>query len=95
MLTLAINALYARVAREARCKGKNLIETTVLHFGNVAVTTTFNTLLGQVIGVAGPALLSGLDAAAAARIGFRAAQMGDLAPEAPPPAAAERAQPTI
>ena len=95
MLGPAINALYTRVAREARYKGKNFIETAVWRFGDVAVTTTLSALRGLGVGVAGLALLSALGAAAAARIGYRAAHSGDLAPEAPPPASAERAQPTI
>ena len=55
----------------------------------------FNALRGFGVSVAGLALLSALGAAAAARIGYRAAHSGDLAPEAPPPAPADRAQPTI
>ena len=93
MLTPAINALYTRVTREARYKGKNFIETTVWRFGDVAVTTTLDALRGLGVGIAGLALLSGTGAAVAARIGYRVARSRDLAPEIPPPE--RRAQPTI
>ncbi len=94
MLTPAINTLYTRVTREARYKGKNFIETTVWRFGDVAVTTALNALRGLGVGIAGLALLSGLGAAAAARIGYRAARSRDLAPEGLPPLDRD-AQPTI
>ena len=93
MLTPAINALYTRVTREARYKGKNFIETTVWRFGDVAVTTTLDALRGLGVGIAGLALLSGTGAAVAARIGYRVARSRDLAPEILPPE--RRAQPTI
>ena len=75
------------------CKGKNFIVTTVWRFGDMAVTTTLNALRGLGVGIAGLALLSGLGAAAAVRIGYRAARSRDLAPEMPP--LDRRAQPTI
>ncbi len=47
MTTPASNALYTRVPRETRYKGKNFVETAVWRFGDVVVTSGVS-VLGKV-----------------------------------------------
>ena len=78
----ASDALYTRVPRETRYKGKNFIETAVWRLGDVLVTSgvsLFGTLGVSVAGMAGVGVgVSALSAWVARRIG----RAPDLAPEA-------------
>ncbi|HUH30225.1 MAG TPA: translocase, partial [Rhodanobacter sp.] len=77
----AVDALYTRVPRETRYKGKNFVETAVWRFGDVVVTSAVSGLRAVGVGVAGLALLGTGVAAAAAIVARRAGWSPDLAPE--------------
>jgi AAA family ATP:ADP antiporter len=77
----ASDALYTRIAREARYKGKNFVETAVWRFGDLAVTSSLNLLRGLGIGLTGLAVLSAGLSAVAAWVGRRAGHTPDLAPD--------------
>jgi AAA family ATP:ADP antiporter len=49
----AADALYTRVPRETRYKGKNFVETAVWRFGDVLVTSAVSGLRAVGVGVAG------------------------------------------
>jgi AAA family ATP:ADP antiporter len=80
----AVDALYTRVPRETRYKGKNFVETAVWRFGDVLVTGSVSGLRALGLGVAGLALIGTGVAAVATMIARRAGWSSDLAPEAPP-----------
>ncbi|HEV2681306.1 MAG TPA: MFS transporter [Rhodanobacter sp.] len=77
----AVDALYTRVPRETRYKGKNFVETAVWRFGDVVVTSAVSGLrmLGWSIG--GLALLGAGVATLAAVVARRAGWSPDLAPD--------------
>lgn len=77
----ASDALYTRIEREARYKGKNFVETAVWRFGDLAVTSGLNLVRGLGIGLAGIATISAGLSALAAWIGYRAGNSPDLAPD--------------
>jgi AAA family ATP:ADP antiporter len=78
----AQDALYTRVPRETRYKGKNFVETAVWRFGDLLVTSGVS-LLGQLgVGVAGMALLSSGASALATWVARQAGQAPGLLPEA-------------
>jgi ATP:ADP antiporter, AAA family len=77
----ASDALYTRVPREARYKGKNFIETAVWRFGDLVVTGGLNGLRGLGVGIAGIALLSAGISGVAVWIARRAGTAPDLLPE--------------
>lgn len=77
----AADALYTRMPREARYKGKNFIETTVWRFGDLLVTTGLNGLRAVGVGIAGIGLICAGLAAIATEVARRAASSPDLAPE--------------
>jgi len=77
----AVDALYTRVPRETRYKGKNFVETAVWRFGDVLVTSGVNGLHMLGMGVAGLALLGSGVATLAALVARRAGWSPDLAPE--------------
>ena len=77
----AVDALYTRVPREARYKGKNFIETAVWRFGDVLVTSAVSGLRVLGVGVAGLALLGTGVAALAVGVAGRAGWSADLAPD--------------
>ena len=77
----AVDALYTRVPRETRYKGKNFVETAVWRFGDVVVTSAVSGLRAVGMGVAGLALLGTGVAVGAAVIARRAGWSPDLAPE--------------
>lgn len=83
MVKPASDALYTRVPREARYKGKNFIETSVWRFGDLLVTSLLNALRGLGVGLAAIAGIACLGASVAARVGYAAARCADLAPEPP------------
>ncbi|HEV7778516.1 MAG TPA: translocase [Luteibacter sp.] len=82
----ASDALYTRVAREARYKGKNFIETAVWRFGDLIVTSGVNLLHGVGVGLAGLAMICAGFSGIAAYIGRRAGTAPDLLPERRDPA---------
>jgi AAA family ATP:ADP antiporter len=77
----AVDALYTRVPRETRYKGKNVVETTVWRFGDLVVTSAVSGLRALGLGVAGLALLGTGVAALATLVARRAGWSPDLAPE--------------
>ena len=77
----ASDALYTRVPRETRYKGKNFVETAVWRFGDVVVTSAVSGLRAVGVGVAGLALLGTGVAIGAAVVARRAGWSPDLAPE--------------
>ncbi|RDS83491.1 NTP/NDP exchange transporter [Dyella psychrodurans] len=77
----ASDALYTRVPREMRYKGKNFVETAVWRFGDVLVTSGVTTLEGLGIGLGRIALIGAGIAAVASWVARKAATSPDLAPE--------------
>ncbi len=77
----AVDALYTRVPRETRYKGKNFVETAVWRFGDVVVTIAVSGLRSLGWGIGGLALLGSAVAALAAVAARRAGWSPDLAPE--------------
>jgi AAA family ATP:ADP antiporter len=77
----ASDALYTRVGREARYKGKNFVETAVWRFGDLAVTSGLNLVRGVGIGLAGIATIGAGLSVLAAWIGRRAGNSPDLEPD--------------
>ena len=89
----AVDALYTRVPRETRYKGKNFVETAVWRFGDVVVTSAVSGLRMLGWGIGGLALAGVGVATLAALVARRAGWSPDLAPDehaqarAAPPAA--------
>ena len=79
----ASDALYTRVSREARYKGKNFIETAVWRFGDLVVTSSVNGLRLLGLGVGGIALVGAGIATLATWTARRAGWSADLAPDQP------------
>lgn len=77
----ASDALYTRVPRETRYKGKNFVETTVWRFGDLVVTSGVSGLGILGWGVAGMAVIGTAVAAMATVVAQRAGWSPDLAPE--------------
>ena len=71
----AQDALYTRVSREDRYKGKNFIETAVWRFGDVSVAVLMKGFVALGIGMPGLALMSAGAAGLAGLFGWRAAKM--------------------
>jgi AAA family ATP:ADP antiporter len=83
----AVDALYTRVPREMRYKGKNFVETAVWRFGDLVVTSGVNGLRALGLGVGGLALAGAGVAALATIVARRAGWSPDLAPDEHVPAA--------
>jgi AAA family ATP:ADP antiporter len=77
----AVDALYTRVPRETRYKGKNFVETAVWRFGDLVVTSAVSWLRMLGWGIGGLALAGAGIAALAAVVARRAGWSPDLAPE--------------
>ena len=77
----ASDALYTRVPRETRYKGKNFVETAVWRFGDVVITSGISGLVKLGIGVGSIALIGVGASSLAAWIARKAATSPDLAPE--------------
>ncbi|RUL73166.1 MFS transporter [Dyella choica] len=77
----ASDALYTRVPRETRYKGKNFVETAVWRFGDVVITSGISSLVKLGIGVSSIALVGVGAASLAAWVARKAATSPDLAPE--------------
>lgn len=81
MIKPASDALYTRMPRADRYKGKNFIETTVWRFGDLLITGGLSGLRAVGVGIAGIGLIGAGLAAAATIVARRAATSPDLAPE--------------
>jgi AAA family ATP:ADP antiporter len=77
----AADALYSRMEREARYKGKNAIDTVVWRAGDVIVSGAMSLLAPLSIGIAGYALASAACSAVSGWLGWRLPKSPDLAPE--------------
>jgi ATP:ADP antiporter, AAA family len=77
----ASDALYTRVPRETRYKGKNFVETAVWRFGDLVITSGVSGLGKLGVGLAGIALMGTGASALAAWVARKAATSPDLAPE--------------
>jgi AAA family ATP:ADP antiporter len=77
----AVDALYTRVPRETRYKGKNFVETAVWRFGDVVVTSAVSGLRMLGWGIGGLALAGVGVATLAAVVARRAGWSPDLAPD--------------
>jgi AAA family ATP:ADP antiporter len=80
----AVDALYTRVPRETRYKGKNFVETAVWRFGDLVVTSGVSGLGKLGVGVAGMALVGALVSSASVWVARRAGYSPDLLPEERP-----------
>jgi AAA family ATP:ADP antiporter len=79
----ASDAIYTRVPRELRYKGKNAIDTVFWRLGDVVVSGGMALLAPFAIGVTGYALASAACSASSGWFGWRAPRAPDLEPEAP------------
>ncbi len=77
----ASDALYTRVPRETRYKGKNFVETAVWRFGDLAVTSGISGLGKLGVGLSSIALIGAGLSAFATWIARRTATSPDLAPD--------------
>jgi AAA family ATP:ADP antiporter len=77
----AVDALYTRVPRETRYKGKNFVETAVWRFGDLVVTSAVSWLRMLGWGIGGLALAGAGVAALATLVSRRAGWSPDLEPE--------------
>ena len=77
----ASDALYTRVPRETRYKGKNFVETAVWRFGDLVITSGISGLVKLGIGVGSIALIGVGASSLATWIANKAATSPDLAPE--------------
>lgn len=77
----ASDALYTRVPRETRYKGKNFVETAVWRLGDLLVTSGVSGLAKLGVGLAGIALIGAGASSLAAWIARQAATSPDLAPD--------------
>lgn len=75
----AVDALYTRVPRETRYKGKNFVETAVWRFGDVLVTSGVSVLAWLGVGVGGLGLIGAGVATTSAWVARRAGRAPDLA----------------
>src|SRR5574337_156873 len=77
----AVDALYTRVPRKTRYKGKNFVETAVWRFDNVMITSAVSGLRLLGWGIASLALAGTGVAALAVMVARRAGWSPDLAPD--------------
>ncbi len=77
----AVDALYTRVPRETRYKGKNFVETAVWRFGDVVISSGVNVLAWLGVGVGGMAMIGAGISSVAVWIAHRAGHAPDLLPE--------------
>jgi AAA family ATP:ADP antiporter len=84
----AQDALYTRVPRETRYKGKNFVESAVWRFGDVIVTVGVSVLSTLGVTLAGMASIGTAISALAAFVARRAGHAPDLVPEPKAPGGA-------
>jgi AAA family ATP:ADP antiporter len=77
----AVDALYTRVPRETRYKGKNFVETAIWRFGDVLVTSGVSLLGGLGMAATGMAGIGAGISALASWVAARAGRSPDLLPE--------------
>ncbi|MFK2874104.1 NTP/NDP exchange transporter [Dyella lipolytica] len=77
----ASDALYTRMPRETRYKGKNFIETAVWRFGDVVITSGISGLGKLGVGLGSIALIGAGIATVATWVARKTATSPDLAPE--------------
>ncbi|WP_238481239.1 NTP/NDP exchange transporter [Dyella telluris] len=77
----AVDALYTRVPRETRYKGKNFVETAIWRFGDVLVTSGVSLLGTLGVAATGMAGIGAGVSALATWVAARAARSPDLLPE--------------
>ena len=77
----AVDALYTRVPRETRYKGKNFVETAIWRFGDVLVTSGVSVLGTLGVAATGMAGLGAGVAVVATWVAARAGHSPDLLPE--------------
>jgi AAA family ATP:ADP antiporter len=77
----ASDAIYTRVSREVKYKGKNAIDTVIWRLGDFVVSGGMALAKPLAIGVAGYAVICAGCSVAAAWFGWRAPHAPDLAPE--------------
>jgi AAA family ATP:ADP antiporter len=77
----AADAIYTRVPRELKYKGKNAMDTVIWRLGDVVVSGAMALAAPLAVGVAGYALISAACSATAGWIGWRTPRAPDLAPE--------------
>jgi AAA family ATP:ADP antiporter len=77
----ASDAIYTRVPREVRYKGKNAIDTVIWRLGDVLVSGGMALAAPLAIGVTGYALVSAACSATSGWFGWRAPRAADLEPE--------------
>ncbi len=78
----ATDALYTRVPRETRYKGKNFVETAIWRFGDLVVTSGVRLLGGLGVAATGMAAIGAGVSVLATWVSARAAHSPDLLPEA-------------
>jgi AAA family ATP:ADP antiporter len=76
----ARHSLFAKVPRNLRYKGQNVVDTAVWRFGDLAIATGMNALRGVGVGIAGFAALSAVAATAAAALGWRLSRRVEATP---------------
>jgi AAA family ATP:ADP antiporter len=77
----AVDALYTRVPRETRYKGKNFVETAIWRFGDVLVTSGVSVLGTLGMAATGMAGIGAGVAVVATWVAARAGHSPDLLPE--------------
>ena len=77
----AADAIYTRVPRELKYKGKNAMDTVIWRLGDVVVSGAMALAAPLAVGVAGYAVISAACSATAGWIGWRTPRAPDLAPE--------------
>ena len=76
----ARHSLFARVPRNLRYKGQNVVDTAVWRFGDLVIASGMNALRGVGVGIAGFAALRAVAATAAAALGWRLSRRVEAAP---------------
>ena len=76
----ARHSLFARVPRNLRYKGQNVVDTAVWRFGDLMIATGMNALRTVGVGIAGFAALSACAAAAAAGLGWQLSRRVESGP---------------
>lgn len=78
----ARHSLFARVPRNLRYKGQNVVDTAVWRFGDLAIASGMNLLRGVGVAIGGFAAISAVAAAMAAGLGWRLSRRVEAAPVA-------------
>jgi AAA family ATP:ADP antiporter len=79
----ARHSLFARVPRNVRYKGQNVVDTAVWRFGDLAIALGMNALRGLGMATAGFAAISATAAVSAAALGWRISRQVEKRNDAP------------